>query len=152
MLQNDSFKVLARLACSSMPTIKVIDYEICFSKDPIKIYYSETLPRRSSSDPLSRNPIHAPTQLFSNIRVIVLLTIYYHRQDDLRLLVREFFFLRSLCTVTVILPMSPSHVRRVPAGPENKNQNCLGTYLSNLQRSRIKERRKRDGYFKSSKM
>jgi len=48
--------------------------------------------------------------------------------------------------------MSPSHVRRVPAGPENKNQNCLGTYLSNLQRSRIKERRKRDGYFKSSKM
>jgi len=35
----------------------------------------------------------------------------------------------SLCTVTVILPMSPSHkhVRRVPAGPENKNQNCLGT-------------------------
>lgn len=41
---NDSFKDFARLVVAQRgtPTIKVIDYEICFSKDPIKIYYSET--------------------------------------------------------------------------------------------------------------
>lgn len=47
MLRNDSFEDPRKISSfSSTPTIKggeqvrVIDYEICFSKDPIKIYYA----------------------------------------------------------------------------------------------------------------
>lgn len=50
MLRNDSFEDPRKISSfSSPPTIKrgrgtgrgeVIDYEICFSKDPIKIYYA----------------------------------------------------------------------------------------------------------------
>lgn len=47
MLRNDSFEDPRKISSFlSAPTIKggeqsgVIDYEICFSKDPIKIYYA----------------------------------------------------------------------------------------------------------------
>lgn len=147
MLQNDSFKVLARLvAYSSMPTIKVIDYEICFSKDPIKIYYSGTFTTTQQQQPIVEElDSCSDPELFSNIRIIVLLTIYYHRQDSC-LLARKFFSLRSLCIVTVSLPIPlHKHIRRGIAyqlvSTKNKNRSCLGTYWVTCDKG--KERKKR---------
>lgn len=139
---------ISSTAFSSTSTIKVIDYEICFSKDPIKIYYSGTFTATRSRTHNTVATIHCrrtwfirrSPELFTNIRVIVLSTIYYHRQDEPRALpcsrVVKFLYVASvsysLCIVTVTRPLNSLRKHNRPTRRrartswylENKKQGC----------------------------